>query len=338
MRNTVRITRITFLLTLLIVARESAAQYGGRKSLEFLNVPVSARLSGLGGVGISHFNKDINYLFNNPSAYDDSVGGWASANYLFYVADIGQTSFSYAHDFGKIGMLSFGVQHIGYGEIVTYDVTGAETGSFHSGETAVLVGKNHAIGNYRVGANLKFVTSNIAGFRASALMLDFGGMFVHPTQDLTIGLVIRNFGVRLSNYSGTERLGLPFDVQLGSTFHPAHMPLRFTITAYNLTKYAAYDDPSDDEPSGALDKALGHLNFGVEVLLHRNVNVLLGYNFLRRQELKGVSDGAGLSLGLSAKIKTFELVVSRATYSAGNASYALTLATNIDKIIKPGQL
>ena len=50
------------------------------------------------------------------------------------------------------------------------------------------------------------------------------------------------------------------------------------MTYYNPSGWGA-------EP-GTLDKIFRHFNFGAEVLLHRNVNLMVGYNYLVHQELK----------------------------------------------------
>ena len=75
------------------------AQTGGKKSFEFLNVPNNARLAALGGVNVSLADRDINFFFSNPALVGDTLAGFASASYQFYVADIGQATFSYAHNF-----------------------------------------------------------------------------------------------------------------------------------------------------------------------------------------------------------------------------------------------
>lgn len=316
----------------------SLAQSVERKSFEFLNVPNNARLSALGGVNAALADRDINFFFYNPALLSDSLAGFASANYQFYIADIGQATFSYAHNFSKIGTLAIGVQHLNYGNIKSYDASGFEIGDFKSGETVLVIGKSHHVLNFRFGANIKIAFSNIAGYRASALMVDMGGLFVHPKQDFKVGLSIKNLGVVLSEYSETSSSHLPFDVQLGATFKPEHMPLRFSLTAYNLTESdVAYYNPDDGEPEPeALDKVLRRINFGAEVLVHRNVNLMIGYNYQVHQELKLVDAGgaAGLSFGFSARIKSFEFVFSRSSYVVGNAGYAFTLSKNIDNMMK----
>lgn len=323
---------------LCIVTISASAQIGGKNSYDFLSVPPSARLSALGGVNVSLADRDVNFFTSNPSLVGDTLSGVASASYQFYVADIGQASFAYANNFKKIGAVIFGIQHIGYGNVKGYDPTGVETSEFNSGETAFFVGKQHRAGNFRIGLSFKAVISNIAGYRSSAFMTDIGGVFIHPQKPFTVGLVIKNIGFVLSDYRYDSDSKLPFDVQLGATLKPEHMPLRFSLTAYNLTQPdVTYANPQNGDPeAGTLRSVLAHVNLGAEVLIHRNVTFMIGYNYLNHQALKlaGGGGGAGVSLGFSANVKSFEFVFSRAAYVAGNAGYSFTLSTNVNKLLK----
>jgi hypothetical protein len=319
------------------ISSTSLAQIAATKSFGFLDVPNNARLAALGGVNVSLTDRDLNFFHSNPSLTGDTLAGTASASYQYYIADIGNASFAYSHNFSGIGTVVFGVQHLNYGTIKGYDATGQEIGDFKSGETALIVSKSHQVSNFRLGANLKYAFSNIAGYRANALLADIGGVFIHPTQDFKAGLTIRNIGLMIAEYSETSDTSLPFDVQVGLSFKPEHMPVRFSLTAYNLTGEKDYVDPKDGEPEpGTLDKVLRHFNFGAEILVHKNVNLMIGYNYLVYQELKlpEGGGGAGLCFGFSAMIKTFELVFSRSAYVAGNAGYAFTLSKNIDNMMK----
>jgi hypothetical protein len=312
-----------------------AAQFGGKKSYQFLSLPPSARLSAIGGMNVSLADRDVNFFFSNPALVSDSLSGVASVGYTFYVADIGQSVFACTHDFKKLGAVSFGVQHLGYGTIQGYDDTGLETGSFSSSETALVISKSHQISIFRMGASVKFVASSLAGFRSNALLVDVGGLFVHPEKDLTIGLAIKNFGFVISEYSSTSSTEIPFDVQAGVTFKPEYMPVRASLTVYNLTSFGdAYDDPNDNEDDkGGIKKMMQHLAFGAELLIHKNVNVLVGYNVLKQQELKTQNtSGGGFTAGASLKIKAFDLAISRSSYSIGNAAWTFTLAADINKM------
>jgi hypothetical protein len=318
------------------------AQAGGRRSFEFLNVPGSARQAALGGVNASLADRDVNFFYANPALVSDTLAGMAAASYQFYVADIGQATFAYAHDFGRAGMISIGVQHLGYGTIKGYDAGGQETGDFKADETALVVSKNHQVSAFRLGASLKGIFSNMAGYRASAVAVDLGGLFIHPRKNFTVGLTVKNLGVVLSDYSGTSNSQLPFDVQLGTTFKPEHMPLRFSVSVYRLAQSSNtyYDAASGEEEPGVLNKVLRHFNFGTEILLHKNVNVMIAYNYAMHQELKleNGGGGAGISFGFSARIKAVEIVMSRGGYVAGKAGYAFTLGVNTDKWIRRRQI
>jgi hypothetical protein len=326
--------RRTIILCLLYtISMASYAQLGGKRSFEFLNVPNNARLAGLGGVNVSLSDRDVNFTSSNPALLGDTLTGFASASYQFYVADVGQASATYAHHFKRLGLFAFGVQHLSYGKIKSYDAAGMEIGEYKSGETALFVSRSHQISNFRFGASIRIAFSSIAGYRSSALMLDVGGLFVHPRHDFTVGLTVKNAGIVLSKYA--ERSAeTPFDVRLGATIKPEHMPVRFSLTVYNLVnKYGNYNNPDSDaaEP-GTLNKILRHVNFGAEVLVHKNINLLVGYNYLVHQELKLENAGgiAGISFGFSAQIKSFQFVFSRSAYVIGNAGYAFTLSKNIE--------
>jgi hypothetical protein len=320
----------------------AVAQVGGRTSFDFVQVPATSRLSALGGVNVSLADRDVNFFAANPALAGDTLSGVASANYQFYAGDIGHALFTYALPVNeKTGTLILGIQHIGYGDIQGYDATGIETNQFNSGETALLIGKNHQIGDFRLGATIKGVFSTIAGYRASAVMIDLGGVFIHPEKKLTIGLAIKNIGFVLDDYTSGKKSSVPFDVQLGATLKPEYMPLRFSFTAFNLTRpdVTYYNPDENEEKPGTFKKVLSHLNMGVEILLHKNVNLLAGYNYLAHQALKlnTGGSGAGLSFGFSAQVKAIEMGFSRNGFVAGSAGYTFTLSTNVNKLLKRQQ-
>ena len=326
---------ITFIFCSVTVG--ALAQIGGQNVFDFLNVAGHARGAALGGVNVSLADKDINFFHNNPALAGDTLNGFVSAGYQFYAGDVGNATISYAHNFPKAGQFIAGVQHLRYGTIHGFDESGLETLDFSSGETAILIGKTHRIGHIRLGATMKAVFSNIAGYRANAILMDIGGVFIHPEQDITIGLALKNMGVVLSDYSKTSSAKVPFDVQAGVTFKPEYMPLRFSLTGYHLVKSGLlYETNPAGEKISPVKKALSHLNLGAEILFHRNVNVLVGYNYLLHQALKMETgnSGGGISYGFSLLVSPVEFIFSRSTYTVGNAGYSFTLSANMNQILK----
>lgn len=320
------------------------SQAGGKRSFEFMNTPSSAKLMGLGGVNVSQADEDLNMAWSNPALTSDTLSGYVSFNYLSWFADIGVVSFIYQHDLGRYGPFHIGVNHFDYGDIESYDDTGTELGDYQAGETVIFLGKSHQVRNFSAGANLKFIYSDIAGFAASALAVDVGGVFKHPELDFTAGLAFKNIGVVISDYTETSDSKLPFDVQLGLTFKPKHMPFRFSFTGYNLYKGdISYFDPNqpfgEDEP-GTFDKIFRHMVIGSELILSKNINLRLGYNHLVRQELKleEIAGGAGFSFGLMFRVKAFEFAWSRGGYHVAGGAHSFTLSANTNMFFRKGKL
>lgn len=330
--------RNILIVVLFSAATGGFAQVGGSHAFDFLNIASHARLAALGGVNVSLADRDLNFFYNNPSLAGDTLNGHASAGYHFYAGDVGQATFTYAHNFKKWGQLISGIQHIDYGTLQGFDDSGMETLEFNAGETAIMIGKSHQLANFRLGATLKGVFSQIASYRASAVMVDVGGVFIHPEQDFTIGLVIKNMGIVLSEYNKNNTSSLPVDVQAGITMKPVYMPVRFSLTAYNFVNNERlfYNTVILEKEPTALKEIFGHLNVAAEILFHRNFNMMAGYNYLARQSLKLETGGAGagVSLGFSVLVNPVEFVFSRSGYSVGNAGYSFTLSTNTNQLLK----
>lgn len=296
----------------------------------FLQLPPHARLQALGGNNVSEYERDVNYAFINPALVNDSLAFSASAGYLLYLAGTGQLTTAYAHTFPKAGTLMFGLRHVNYGTLDGYDNTGVPIGSFRSADTELLIGRAMQSGAFRFAINAKAVFSNLTGYRSTALLTDMGGAFVHPNQRFQAGLVFRNLGIVVSDYTPSSRSTLPFDVQLGTTFKPEHMPIRFSITATRLSRTGRlFQDPAGGNVPSALKKGLTHLTVGAEILLGRHITALAGFNALRQYELRN-----GFSWGVSMNIRHFTLVLSNAAYQPGTGAWALTLSTNTKTLWK----
>ena len=319
-------------------------QVGGQRSFEFLHLPNSAQVSGLGGVNVSLRSDDVNAFFANPALSKDSLAGQAAVNFMAYFAGINYTNLAYVTDVPHVGYLSIGLQHLSLGEIEGLDPAGQAIADVRSGETALTLGHAHQWGPFSIGANLKWVGSNIAGFRASALMLDLGGAFVHPEKDWVIGLAFKNLGFLFSDYSATADSKVPWDIQLGSSFKPKHMPFRFSITAHQLYRGdIVYNDPNDPAANGQEPEEAGlgemifrHFVFGTELLVSKNLVLRLGYNALVRKELRleETAGGAGFSYGLGFRVKRFSFAYSRGGYHAAGGAHHFSISTDLKSLVK----
>lgn len=343
--------RMRFFISLFVLFPfVSFAQLGGRTGYSFLDVPVAARQAAVGGYNVSIKDRDVAMGYSNPALLNDSIHKSVSFTYQPFFADIKKTTLFGAFALNnKKGVVSVGLNYFSYGKIDQIDASGNATGAvFSPHEYAVILGYAKGQGPFSMGANLKYVHSSIETYNASAVMVDFGAHYKHPKQQLTVGLAFKNVGFNLNNYIKGQAVNLPFDIQLGASYKPDHMPLRLSITTHHLYKFdIAYNDPSINVKvnldgtvtpieSTFSDKLLRHFVIGGELLLTKNVHFRFGYNFLMRRELRfqDRSATAGLSWGFMMRVKKFDIGFTRTYYSIKGGSSFFTLGLNINEWIK----
>lgn len=314
------------------------AQFGGQRSFEFLNLPSTARAAALGGVNITSGDQDSQMFLSNPALLDSTFHSHVGLTYQSLVADINYGTITYAHDFQDPGIWALGVQFLDYGEFQGFDASGSPTGTFTGSEFAFTLGYARPLGPISMGAGLKISAASIAGFNASLISLDIGGVFRHPQQDFSVAVTFKNVGVVLNDFTETSDSEMPFDVQLGVSFKPQHMPFRFSITGYNLGLLNEdLFDPTgrgEGQPAkpGTVDRIFRHMAIGTEILVSNNFNVRVGYNHLVRQEMRlaQTSGGAGFSFGFMLRVKRFELAYTRSIYHTGGGYDYFTLASDLN--------
>jgi hypothetical protein len=335
----------TFLF-LLLYNVFSFAQIGGKNSYEFLDLPVNAHVAGIGGVNVSVMDYDVNMFMQNPALLNTDMNRHLSLSFQPYYADVKATSIAYAHKIKK-DTWGMALQYFNYGKIDQTDVNGTLLGSFTPKDFGIMVGRSHTVNNYTMGINLKFASSQLSSYSSMAVMADLGGVFKHPSKDFTIGLVIKNAGFALKKFTSDTKTNLPFDVQLGTSYKPEHLPFKFSFTAHHLQKLdIVYQDTTQksydlngkeiEQHKSLADKLGRHLIIGGELLISKNFHIRMGYNYLRRRELRlaGKSGGAGFSFGCMARVKSFELGFTRAYYHVAGGTTSLTITTNFETLLK----
>ncbi|MES2519616.1 MAG: type IX secretion system protein PorQ [Bacteroidota bacterium] len=322
------------------------AQVGGNNSFTFLNIPSNPVTSALGGINISKANNDPNGFIQNPALLDSSENNRLSINYLPYFSGIKYSSMAYTKQIHQQSF-GFGIQYIGYGGFQQTDPSGNILGTFSANDFAITFSHARQQGNITFGGNLKYVGSVIESYTASAILLDFGGVFKHPSQELSLAINAKNIGIRLKNFTPFDNPNLPLDVQMGITFKPKYMPVRFSVTAHHLYKYdITYLDKSivKKDLSGniieskvnPIDNFARHFVIGAEFLLSKNFNILMGYNHLRSQELSQVNLGgfSGFSVGFLFKTKFINLSYAYSGYNTAGNLNSFGLVCDLGKIIQ----
>jgi len=340
-------------LILLLTGQLLFSQLGGQHSFEFLSLPSSARVTGLGGSIISVNDDDLSLALHNPAVLDSTSHNFISFNHHFHVADISNGFFNYARNLPWLGLTGHaGVQYVNYGDFTLADEIGNVSGSFDASDLALVLGVARQMNErIRLGLNLKYINSSYESYSSSGLATDLGIYYENPESKFSAGIVVQHLGVQLSSFTD-EKESLPLDVQIGVSKKLEHLPFRFSITAHNLqTLGIRYDDPNVAEVTDifgtvqsssrleeGLDNFFRHFIFSGEFLLGKKENLRLrfGYNHLRRKELK-ISEFqsiGGFSLGVGLKIYKFRIDYGVGYYHLGGNTNHLTITTNLQEFRK----
>ncbi len=319
-----------FALTLVVLF--AAFSSDAQNSFSFLNIANNARINALGGVNVSLVDRDINLFSFNPALLDSSQRGQIGLNFSPYLASSKFISVNYSPKFKKTlaGNWAISLQNLNYGTFQGTDAVGNLTNEFSANDFSLGIAHSRKINNISFGVTAKLVGSVLESYSSVALLTDWGGTFKHPVHDLSFGIVAKNIGFVLKSY-GNIRPDIPFDLQIGASFKPKYMPIRFSLTGHHLYVFdIAYNDPNinftfDNQGNKVAkkitttDKIFRHFVVGTTILIHPNFNLLLGYNYLRRKELITSTLGglSGFSFGLNIHQKRWRLSVSHAPFSTG---------------------
>lgn len=334
--------RFLFAIPLLATLATAQAQLGGSTVFRVLDIPSSARISGLGGSPVAVYDNDINLGLFNPALLNASMGRQVSLSYMPYVDGINIGYAAYGHHLDSANItLSGSVQYVDYGTFIRRDETGEDQGTFKAGEYVIQAGAGRAIDSlFSVGVNVKFITSNIESYTATGWAADIGGVYVKKSLGLTVAATLRNIGSVSSSYTDTKEK-LPFQAQLAATYKFRHAPFRLGLSLNDLQQWdLTYDDPNQqtqiDPTSGEVivkkvstgERMLLHIVPNAEILFGPNFMLRIGYNFRRRKELAvDVKPGlSGVSFGIGLKVSKLIVSYSFAQFNPAGASNTFTLA------------
>lgn len=258
-------------------------------AFDFLRVDPSARASALAGA-FDTYTDDPNVMFYNPASLSTMTSNNMSAGFGKYLLDLNFGTLSYTHKYKDIGWFGLGVKFFDYGSFDKTDEEGISTGeTFGANDLMVSAGYSNYI--YEVinyGVSLKYIYSSIAEYKSSALAVDFGLLYLIPSDNIAFSIGVNNLGSQLTSYADT-REKLPLDFRVGFSKKLEHLPLRFSVTFSKL-----------NEEREKLYQHLKSFALGGEISFSENVALRIGYSNEKRQDLKlGTSLGiAGFSTGL----------------------------------------
>jgi len=320
------------------------AQIGGNSVFQFLNLSVSAKQSALGGKVYTGLNDDIFQPAFNPAVIQPAMNNKIGINYVSYLSDINYGNLAYAYDIKKIGTLYSAITYVNYGTFDYADESGERNGTFSASEAALVLGYAHRIPGSKlsVGLNTKFIFSSLENYSSTGLAFDMG-LWYNDETGWQAGLAIRNAGIQLSTYQGTQE-NLPFEIDLSFSKTFTHAPFKWFVTFENLqdpeiafinTAHNSEDPDGNitEENITTVDHVFRHIILGVELFPRKPFNIRAGYNFRRAAELslKDQSFGTGFNFGFGLRLKKFEINYAYGNYSLASSANFFSITVNLNE-------
>lgn len=322
------------LLTCLLLAllTSSLSAQSGDDVYQFLNIPASVSAAGVGGNSVSSAEKDLNLTFHNPAILSVDMNKELSVGYMRYISDINIGTAAFAHKLNEKSMLMLGIRYVDYGSMLWTTPEDDILGNTYAQDFALTGTYSFMLSEkWRAGANLSIINSSLDEYNSVAIATDLGLYYKDPIKNFSAGFVIKSLGSQIVSYDQTYEK-MPFDVQLGLSKKLAHAPIRFTLTAQNLTEIdLAYlrGDSTTNDPFVA--KLFKHITGGVEFIPSDNFLLSLGYNYRRSSELNINQRTAfgGFTAGFSMKVKKIRVGASFAKYHISGSTLQMSLSTNL---------
>ncbi len=318
-------------------AQESSSAYS------WLGISSSSRIYGLGGMNISLVDDDIQTIDQNPALLGGEMSGQIALNYMRYVGGSNFAGARYGHGVGERGAWAASVQYFGYGSIKETLPDGTVVGDFSPKDVSFSGAYSHDITDrLRGGIALKFLYSGYADYTAFALATDLGINYYDSEKDLSLSAVIANLGGQVKRFN-EHYDRLPFDIRLGWSQTFGNFPVRFSVTAWNLTKWKLpYLDAGDGTSGGDpelkdsfMSNFFRHLVFGADLVSSRNFYIGLGYNYKTRTDMATYSRSflSGWSLAGGFKGRAFGVGVAFAQPHTGATTFMVNLSLSLNDLL-----
>jgi len=311
----------------------------------FLSVPASSHVYGLGGHNLTIIDDDINLIEQNPALlgpeYDHQVG----LNYMRYIGETNFAGLRYGQGVSEHGAIAVGLQYFGYGNIQGADIDGTKTGTFSASDMAFSLTYSHDISEkWRGGITLKYLYSKYEDYTAGAVAADLGINFYDPDHEFSASLVAKNLGGQVKKFNQNKD-DLPWDIQVGVSKMLGMAPIRLHVTAYELTRWSSpyykiedVNNPNSDliEKESFGSNLLRHMVFGVDVLPTNNLYLGLGYNYRVRSDMATYKRDfmSGLSVCGGLKVRAFGFGAAFARPHTGASTFMFNLTTSIGELMK----
>ncbi len=313
----------------------AVASGDGSTAYNFLNISTSSHIYGLGGVNISLIDDDINVTDQNPALLGPEVEKQLGISYMRYIGESNFAGVKYGMAAGERSAWAVSVQYFDYGKMTSADVSG----TFSVKDICFGGTYSHDITDrLRGGISIKGIYSAYDEYSAFAVASDLGLNYFDPEKDLSLSFVVANLGGQVKRFNESyDRL--PVDLRLGLTKMLANVPLRLSVTAWNLTRWNLPYYEVGDGSAGTEEKKkdsfgsnlMRHLVFAAEFVPSDKFYVGVGYNYKTRTDMSTYSRSflSGFSLSAGLNVRRFGLGVAFAQPHSGATTLMFSITTRL---------
>ncbi len=226
--------RLAPLAALLALTATARAQ-SGTAAAEFLNVPIGARATAMGGA-FGATASDGTALYWNPAGLAGLGGAVGTFEYARWYAgaDVNFASVSTPTPFGTVAV---GISALTFDDMDVITEVGNDqlpTGeTFSAGSYAISLAYARPLTDrFALGGTVKVVREQIAQSAATGVAFDVGTLFETPFRGVRLGASISNFGSKM-RIDGAD-LNIPFDPLPGQNGNNNTVPGRITTDRFDL--------------------------------------------------------------------------------------------------------
>lgn len=284
----------------------------GTAGAQFLQIPVGARETAMGGAVIANV-RDASAMFWNPAGITHVGSNSLFFAYTSWWATISISSAAYALSIPEIGTIGL------FGTVLTMEPMEVTTELEPEGNGQTFDARDLMLGvgfarklteDFSVGLSVKYVRQDIWNEASSGIAFDVGTQFRLGWKDLTLAMSMTNFGgdmryegedlrvkVDQSSAISNNRLS-PADLATDDYPLPLHFQVGLSLTVVeieNVSWLVAVDvtHPNDNNE---------RVNLGTEITLVEYVQLRAGYRIA--YDIESATFGAGLRVPLgSARVR-----------------------------------
>jgi hypothetical protein len=310
---------------LLLVATTPAGAQSRLTGFDLLRVTPSARGAALAGSYSPGAAPSPDAMFYNPAFLTEETNDLVALGYLNHLADVWMGFAAYTRHVEQLkGTMGVAVRHLNFGSFDRTTYEGTTEGTFGASETALTLSYARPLSpGLEGGASLHAAYVALEDVSASALAADVGVAYAIPAQGMVLSAALRNVGIVLSSLGATPDQ-LPVDLRASVSKRLENLPLRLTLTGYDLTRF-------EGQNGSALNEVARHLALSGEFQFGQALAVRLGYDHRTGEELRTGQrlDLAGLGLGFGLDLRRFGFDYAYNTWSAFGGLHHLTVRARL---------